>query len=174
MVQLNGSYCQEVWTILYYSLSSGHKYYLQQLVGGCHANLSSTSIYSCLKQPLVSFTVKFLYQNSPPMIQGAPGSDMHKDEQTTLSKVCISAHKMGLLPPYTRDITHPPNRLTKITVMLLHWCMTPQNFVHHASPLGIITSYFFKFLILTGYLLYSLDCLLYSTWTRFSKFISFA
>lgn len=82
----------------------------------------------------------------PPMIQDAPGNDVNKAEWTTLSKICINAHKMGLLSPYTRDTTHPPNRLTKITVMLLHWCMTPQNLI----PLGIITSYFSNFLFWLG------------------------
>lgn len=35
----------------------------------------------------------------PSIIQDAPGNDVHKAEQNTWSKVCISAHKMGLLPP---------------------------------------------------------------------------
>lgn len=35
----------------------------------------------------------------PPKILDAPDNDVHKAEQSTLSKVCISAHKMGLLPP---------------------------------------------------------------------------
>lgn len=60
MLQQNGSYSQEVCTILHSSFSSGFSYHLHQLVDGCHANIPSIFLYSCVSQPFFSFTVKFL------------------------------------------------------------------------------------------------------------------
>lgn len=43
----------------------------------------------------------------PSIIQNPAGNEVHEAEQTTWRKLCISAHKEGLLPPYVRGIMTP-------------------------------------------------------------------
>lgn len=43
----------------------------------------------------------------PSVIQDPPDNEMRKAEQNALSKVFISAHTVGLLPPYIRGIMPP-------------------------------------------------------------------
>lgn len=67
-----------------------------------------------------------------------------------LLEACISAQKMGILPSYTRDISPLQTGWTKSQTVLLHQYMTPQNFVHHTSPFGIITFHFPNFSFYLG------------------------
>lgn len=96
-----------------------------------------------------------------PKIQDARGNDVHKAEQTTLSKVCISAHKIGLLLPYT-----PPtlprladqNHNHAFTVMYdtTEFCSSHITFWHYHS-------YFSNFLFCLGicFTLWIISCTLF-------------
>lgn len=110
------------------------------------------------------FTVKFLWLNSL-HDPGSPGNEMCKAEQTALSKVCISAHQKGLLLPYIRVIMPPHRGWPKshsyfFTAVWHHRILSISTHVHTFWHYHVSV---FKFLLLLGYLFYSLSYLLYST-----------
>lgn len=62
------------------------------------------------------------------MIQDPPDNEMRKAEQNALSKVFISARRVGLLPPYIRGIM-PRIEAGQNRTPIFSWLY--DNFVHH-------------------------------------------